>query len=178
MAGGNLAINALNLVDPDVKNIEIALKNKGNQIIFTYGGMANGVGQMVSDVLNVASLSSMLVLRIWSHGSAGGQAVSTAPGINPKGQRAGIGITNLNEIQSDLARLAPCFTEGGRLELRGCNVAVGSTGEDLLKALARLLQVDTYAQIENQPIGPLDWTGPVRRATPKGIIFTTSGIPV
>jgi Domain of unknown function (DUF4347) len=146
MAGGNLAINALNLVDPDVKNIEIALKNKGNQIIFTYGGMSNGVGQMVADVLNVASLRSILVLRIWSHGSSGGQAVSVAPRINPKGQRAGIGITNFNDIQGDLARLAPCFTEGGRFELRGCNVAVGSTGEGLLKALARLLQVDVYAQ--------------------------------
>ncbi len=178
MAGSNLAINALNLVDPDVKNIDAALRKRGDQIIFSYGGMSNGVGQMVEDVRNVAGLRSIQVLRIWSHGQPGGQAVSAAPGINPQGQRAGIAMTNYKDIAGDLGQLAPCFTAGGRLELRGCNVAVGSTGEDLLKALARLLQVDVYAQIENQPIGPVDWTGPVLRATPAGMVFRTSGIPV
>ena len=178
MTTGKLAINGLNMVDPDVNNIEAALLRRGDQIVFKYGGMSNGVGQMVSDVKGVAGDGSVNVLRIWSHGAAGGQGVSTMSGVVPRGQRAGLSLDNLGQVERDLALLAPLFERGGRVELRGCNVAVGDDGTRLLKALARLWQVDVYAATQNQPIGPIDWTGPVQKVTPGGTVFRTSGIPV
>ena len=81
-------VNVLNLVDPDVRNIEKNLQKKFGQKILKYGGMSNGVGQMVSDIRAAAQPNSVTVLRIWSHGQVGGQGVSLLPGVNPKGQRA------------------------------------------------------------------------------------------
>jgi hypothetical protein len=174
-----LAINALNLVDPDVGIIEATLRKKANrQIIFKYGGMSNGVGQMVFDVKNAATTASVEVLRIWSHGSAGAQGVSAQPQVTPTGERAGIALSNFDQIQKDLSQLRPYFVSGGRLELRGCNVGVGDDGIKLLKTLANTLQIEVHAPLDNQPIGPVDWKGPVQKVTPQGAVFTISGLPI
>jgi hypothetical protein len=174
-------INVLNLVDPDVANIDKNLQAKSNQIILKYGGMANGVGQMVSDIKRKAQPRGLKVLRIWSHGSSGGQGVSLSPNVNPvnpKGQRAGISMPNYPEVKPALDQLTPYFAPDGRVELRGCNVGAGYDGIGLVKALAELWQVDVYAAIYNQPIGPIGWQGPIVRVTRQGAVFPTSGIPI
>lgn len=181
MSHGGLEINALDLVDPGVSTIEAALKSRTDQKIFTYGGMCNGVGQMVTDVTRLASTGQVDVLRIWSHGFPGGQGVSTGmpdARFKPAGQRAGIGLTNLADVGPDLARLAPCFAPLGRLELRGCSVGTGDDGRRLLQRLASLLHVDVLAAFNSQPIGPLDWAGPVLKVTRDGTSSTISGPPI
>lgn len=163
-----VVVNAVNMVHPDVRTIVESLRNKGNQHVFTYGGMSNGVGQMVSDVGRVAKPGGLYVLRIWSHGGAGGQGVSTMNGVPPRGQRAGIALNNWNEIEETLRRLRPYFDRSGRFELRGCEVGVGYDGDDFLRLLARTVGVDVYAAQRPQPIGPITWEGPVLRMKPSG----------
>ena len=174
----DVEINVLNLVAAEVANLDRNLQKKSNQMILKYGGMSNGVGQMVSDIKQKAQPKGLKVLRIWSHGGPGGQAVTLSPGVNPKGQRAGISMANFGEVKPALDQLTPYFAPRGRVELRGCNVGVGYDGIDLLKVLANLWRVDVYAAINSQPIGPIDWLGPVVRVTPRGDYVPTSGIPI
>jgi len=176
--GTRFAINALNMVHPDVRNIEAALLRRGGQTVFKYGGMSNGVGQFVTDVRNVARPGSVEVLRIWSHGGSGGQGLSTMPGVSAKGQRAGISLGNWQQIDKVLEPLKAYFTPAGRLELRGCEVGVGLDGDAFLLELARLLKVPVYAAQNPQPIGPIEWAGPVVSMKPDGSRSVTSGKPV
>ncbi len=174
----SLSINALNMVDLGVKNIEEALSSRGGQTVFKYGGMSNGVGQLVTDVKGVARPGSVRVLRIWSHGGPGFQQVSSMSGVRPKGQRAGIAFSNWDQVAPSLGQLKPYFELGGRLELRGCSVGVGLSGEDFLLALARLLNVEVFAALNPQPIGPIEWAGPVVSIAPNGSRAVTSGKPI
>lgn len=168
-------VNAVNLVEPDVRTLVENLRRNRNQHVFVYGGMSNGVGQMVTDVGKVARPGSLYVLRIWSHGGSGGQGVSTMRGVAPAGQRAGISLGNWMDIADSLVRLRPCFERSGRLELRGCEVGAGFDGDDFLKLLARTVGVDVYAAQRPQPIGPTGWAGPVLRMKPNGARSVGSG---
>jgi hypothetical protein len=171
-------LNFLNLVDAEIAQLEKNLRTVSNQTIVTYGGMANGVGQMVSDIKRIARPRGLKVLRIWSHGYPGGQAVSVSPGVNPAGQMAGISMSNYLNLKPDLTQVEPYFAAGGRAELRGCNFSAGSDGIELLTALAKLWKVDVYGAVTSQPIGPIDWVGPVTKITPRGDVMNTSGIPI
>lgn len=169
MAIPTLQINALDVVHPDVLNIEKNLLDKGNQLIMKFGGMSNGVGQMVTNVTRLAHLGEVRVLRLWSHGFPGGQGVSQGfpdARFSPRGQRVGISRANFSEVEPELSRLVPYFGVGGWLELRGCTVGAGMDGTDLLSMLATLIKVPVWAAINNQPIGPVDWNGPVMKMLP------------
>ena len=170
-----VVVNAVNMVHPDVRTIVETLKRKGNQHVFTYGGMSNGVGQMVGDVGRIAQPGGLYILRIWSHGGSGGQGVSTMNGVPARGQRAGISLGNWNEIAGSLTRLKPYFDRAGRFELRGCEVGMGFDGDDFLRLLSRTLGVDVYAAQLPQPIGPITWAGPVVRMRPDGRRSVGSG---
>jgi len=173
-----LAINVLNTVAPDVEEIEKALSARGGQTIFKYGGMSNGVGQLVTDVKSVAAPGTVQVLRIWTHGGSGSHAVSVMPGVDAKGHRAGISFPNWAQVAPALAQLKPCFAAAGRFELRGCSVGAGFDGEAFLLQLARLLNVEVFGAQNPQPIGPIDWAGPVMGVKPDGRRSITSGKPV
>ena len=62
--------------------------------------MSNGVGQMVTNVTRMAKPGEVDVLRLWSHGSSGGQGVSTGfpTRFSVRGQRAGISQSSLPDI--------------------------------------------------------------------------------
>ena len=90
-------------------------------------------------------------------------------------RRAGISQSSLPDISTDIKRLAPYFSKRGRLELRGCSVGVGDDGPRLLRALAELVGTDVYAALNAQPIGPIQWAGPVVRMRPDGSSTTGSG---
>ena len=169
MAIPTIEINALDVVHPDVLNIEKNLLDKGNQLIMKFGGMSNGVGQMVTNVTRLAKLGEVRVLRLWSHGFPGGQGVSQGypdARISVRGQRVGISRSNFDDVAPELARLVPYFGVGGWMELRGCSVGAGDDGSGLLSMLATLVKVPVWAAIKSQPIGPIEWSGPVIKMLP------------
>jgi len=62
-AATSVEINVLNLVDAEVAKLEENLRGVSGQLIFKYGGMANGVGQMVSDIKGATRPKGLRVLR-------------------------------------------------------------------------------------------------------------------
>lgn len=173
-----LEINVLDFVHPEVLALEKNLLALASQKVTKFGGMSNGVGQMVTNVARMAKPGQVGVLRLWSHGSSGGQGVSTGfpdARFSVRGQRAGISQSSLPDLEPDFKRLAPYFSRPGRLELRGCSVGVGEDGPRLMRALATLTGADVYAALNAQPMGPIQWAGPVVRMRPNGTSTTGSG---
>jgi hypothetical protein len=135
-------------------------------------GMCNGVGQMITDITQVAPVAGIGALRIWSHGGPGGQNVSAGQ-ADMDVHWAGISVANIEQIRDTLTRLAPYFSPNGWAELRGCNVAADADGEALLQRLAAIWGVPVQAGILAQ--SGIDWVGPVHQSDPAGNMSCTAG---
>ena len=131
-------------------------------------GMSNGVGQMIREIAKLVSPGRLQVLRIWSHGRAGGQTISGGHGGEPYrlAHWTGISIANLGALTPTLSPLKALFAAGGRAELRGCEVADGPDGEHLLVGLARIWGVPVLAGLATQYRA--EWDGTVVQASPTG----------
>ena len=138
-------------------------------------GMSNGVGQMIADIIRIAPVGGIEILRIWGHGRSGGQSISGGH-AGEEGRRlhwTGISVANIDAMHDQLAELAPYFAHGARVELRGCSVAEGDDGEALLQRLATIwgarVQAGTLTQYSA-------WTGPVHESSPTGQMCSREGI--
>jgi hypothetical protein len=142
----------------------------------TMYGMCNGVGQMIQDITSVAPRGGVGVLRIWSHGRPGGQTVSGGhAGETGRVQDwTGISVANIDALQDQLVGLNAVFAPGARVELRGCSVAGGAPGEELLQRLARLWGVTVQGGTVVQ--SGIDWVPPVVQAGPSGAMSCTMGV--
>jgi len=141
-------------------------------------GMCNGVGQMVQDVASRVPAGRLQVLRIWSHGRAGGQTISGGHGGEAYrvAHWTGISIANLGALTPTLSRLKPLFAPRARVELRGCEVASGSDGQSLLLGLARIWGVPVLAGTATQYRA--EWDGTVAQATPTGALMCVGPTPI
>jgi hypothetical protein len=100
-------------------------------------GMSNGVGQMISDIMQRVPMGRLERLRIWSHGAPGMQNISAGRSGSGAVHWASLSLSNIAQVRETLAQLRPYFSSHAHVELRGCNVAQGSQGERLLVELAR-----------------------------------------
>jgi hypothetical protein len=141
----------------------------------TMYGMCNGVGQMIQDIVGVAPRGGVDALRIWSHGRPGGQTVSGGEaGEAGRVQHwTGISVANIDALHDQLVGLNPVFAPGARVELRGCSVAGGAPGDELLQRLARLWGVTVQGGTVVQT--GIDWIPPVHQASPSGAMSCTMG---
>ena len=125
---------------------------------------------MVTNVTRMAKPVRVDVLRLWSQRAARAAGVSTGfpdARFGVRGQRAGISQSSRRHFRST-STTGPILSKRGRLELRGCSVGVGDDGPKLMRALAELIGTDVYAALNAQPIGPIQWAGPVVRMRPDG----------
>ncbi len=136
-------------------------------------GMSNGVGQMISDIMQRVPMGRLERLRIWSHGAPGMQNVSAGASGSGAVHWASLSLSN---IAQTLAQLRPYFSSHAHAELRGCNVAQGSQGEQLLVELARIWGVPVQAGTVVQTTGR--WAGTVVQAEPNGALSCTTGTAV
>ncbi len=171
-----MIIDLIDMEDPVLgQHRRNRLRERGarSRVLIMYG-MSNGVGQMVTDITQIAPLGALDVLRIWSHGRSGGQTVSGGH-AGEEGRRlhwTGISLANLDALRDTLARLRPYFAPGARVELRGCNVANGSDGETFLQRLADIWGVTVQAGILEQYSY---WNGPVYQASADGAMSCVVG---
>jgi len=147
--------------------------------------MSNGVGVMVSKVVEEASNSPsgmIKVLRIWAHGGPGSQGVSRGTDASANADWAGIDLETLaknNEMTKTRIQLEQVLDWYGRVEMRGCKVGSGIRGQIFLNYLANLWQVPVHAGAVDQGIVvggsglELAWTGTVHVARP-GVSGTTT----
>jgi hypothetical protein len=170
-------IDVIDMEDPALGNDRLQqLNDAGVQStkIIMYG-MCNGVGQMITDITQVAPVAGIGVLRIWSHGRSGGQTISGghAGEAGRVQDWTGISVANLAAVRDELTPLNPYFAPGARVELRGCNVAADSDGEALLQGLAGIWGVTVQAGILTQY--HINWDGPVHQSDANGALSCTAG---
>ena len=141
-------------------------------------GMCNGVAQMISDIAQLAPIAGVKVLRIWSHGRSGGQTFTGGHGGEAYrvAHWTGISIANIDAMQETLKKLTPYLSPHGRVELRGCEVASGKDGEQLLLRLAKIWEVPVLAGSATQYRA--EWDGTVVKATPEGGLMCVSPTPI
>ena len=148
------------------------------------GGMCNGVGQMVTEIIKITSNppKKIRLLRIFSHGAEGIMAVSMGDGSSPKyspDHRASIDVTNFSAIKADLAKLKDKFAEGAVVELHGCSVGGGKPGDQLLQDLADLwgvqVRAGTMVQFSGNQDNQIKFEGPTKTASPGGKAPASNG---
>jgi hypothetical protein len=145
-----------------------------------------GVTQFFSAVQSKAGNNKISILRIWCHGithfnvtrrqSDGGFIRESDGGImrfeEPYNKgNLNIGNDNINaetvgKHKQSLNVITKLFEpKGSRVELRGCQAALG-TGADMMLALAEIWQTEVQGSDRSQPL--ITWTPPVFSARPGG----------
>jgi hypothetical protein len=152
------------------------LTQQGDSTIIRMYGMSNGVIVMVQNIRQAATVQSIDILRIWGHASQGDQNVSAESGGSI--HWSGISVANFPQIKGELLLLRDLFKPGGWAELRGCSVAGGNDGEELLKLLAATWNIPVYGGSVTQRTAHSDWIPPVYRAEPNGGMSSSAGIPI
>ena len=153
-------------------------QSSGSTVIEMYG-MCNGISQMVTEIIRVASLRSIEVLRIWGHGWSGGQLI--AAGANAQvgvDHGSALWANNMARYASDLARLNRYFAAGARVELKGCQVGSGKAGEDFVVALAKVIGVTVQAAVDVQGgmwVSGQHWNGPIIQSDSSGALSCVQG---
>lgn len=161
-----------------------------------HGLLVTSVSGMVQSISNrLTGRDRLKRLRIFGHGSPGHQVVGHVSLTYDRGdttynydrdsgkilaaveRRLSSGSTQHLLLNGDaLERLAPLFVRGGWVELHGCNVAALTVGQNLLRKLARVLQVSVKASENLQYCGGgLEGTTVVAR--PSGRTETRSPVP-
>ncbi len=174
-----MIIDVLDMEDPVLgKNRQQWLNYLGaSSVKINMYGMSNGVGQMISDIKQRASIGRLERLRIWSHGAPGMQNVSAGASGSGAVHWASLSVSNIAQVRETLAQLRPYFSpHHAHVELRGCNVAQGAQGEQLLVELARIWGVPVQAGTVVQTTGR--WAGTVVQAEPNGALSCTTGMAV
>ena len=115
------------------------------------------------------------VFRIWGHGCDGNQSISAGKDLSDSYQNdAGlynlkfgeVYYGNVKDLSPVIRQLGDFFTADGHLELKGCNVAAGPGGQQLIRdiadSLGRKVQASMVMQTANAvSYNGYGWTGPV-----------------
>jgi len=135
---------------------KVELERNGQRVSSIGIGASNGVGLMVSRILQAGQSKQLGLLRIFGHGGKGLQMISGGRGGIPGGageHAAALTPTITRRMRPELKKVATVFRPYGSAELHGCRVADGSTGRLLLKDLAEEWGVPVTAAIDRQHVG-------------------------
>ena len=148
------AISGENLVDVVKTNIPTAFDLSGK-----------GVAEFVDGVKAKAATSKISVLRIWSHGVTH-YADERQTSYNKGNVEIGhdqIDADTIDKFAPSLQVLTPLFDRGARVELRGCQAALG-TGSKMMLRMADIWKAEVQGSERSQPL--LAWVPPVYSAFP------------
>ena len=127
-----------------------------------------GVTQFFSAVQKKAGSNKISILRIWGHGVTHYNDKFQSP-YNKGNIKIGddrIDADSVLSYEGSLNVITKLFEpKGSRVELRGCQAALG-TGVDMMLALANIWQTEIQGSERSQPL--LTWTPPVFSARPGG----------
>ncbi len=162
-------VDSIDITDPgDVGEVKDA--RAGGGAVVLRGGMCNGVGQAIQDIIGAAS-SKLFLVRMHGHGTSGNIGISEGT-ETMTGHRAGLDLDNLKSIEADLRRLKSALGPYGSVQLMGCNTGQGTRGSQMLAKLANIWDVPVSAGIRTQTSGPkgiFRFEGPVVTRCPGGI---------
>lgn len=135
---------------------KVELERNGQRVSSIGIGASNGVGLLVSRIVQAGQAKQLGLLRIFGHGGKGLQMISGGKGGIPGGageHAAALTPTITRRMRPELKRVAAAFSPYGSAELHGCRVADGSTGRLLLKDLAEEWGVPVTAALDRQHVG-------------------------
>jgi hypothetical protein len=148
------AISGENLIDVVKTNLPNAFDLSGK-----------GVTEFVDGIKAKAGSDKISVLRIWSHGVTHYSDERQTP--YNKGNvligRDKIDFDSIGQFESPLRNLTPLFERGARVELRGCQAALGS-GAKMMLRMADIWKAEVQGSDRSQPL--VTWTPPVYSALP------------
>jgi hypothetical protein len=139
--------------------------------------LVNSVGQMVNLIEGrLRPNGRMRRLRIFGHGIAGVQGLGNSHNLYDTNlyNQISLGIGSEVLYANMLGRLRDKFAAGGWAELMGCSVGGGANGWNLLKALAKLWQVNVAAGTVEQNVDA-GFEVQYRVAEPNGAVHTRHG---
>jgi hypothetical protein len=122
-----------------------------------------GVQAFLVELAKQVGSEKISVLRIWSHGAthyADGGAYNKG---NIHFGKEQVDNDSFKSFESFLGTLTPLLDNGSRVELRGCQSALG-TGARMMLRLANLWKAEVQGSDRSQPL--LTWTPPVYAARP------------
>ncbi|HBE83221.1 MAG TPA: hypothetical protein PLN05_13740 [Pyrinomonadaceae bacterium] len=103
------------------------------------------------------------VLRIWGHGTTHYASGRDYGKGNMRFVEDEVSDDTLATFEPHIRKLTPLLDTGSRVEIRGCQIALG-TGEKLMLRLADIWKAEVQGSPRSQPL--LSWTPPVKSAFP------------
>jgi hypothetical protein len=137
----------------------------------------NGIERMVHEVGKRADVGSIDVLRLYAHGNSGIINVGAGKHID-EARGSTLTLDTLKQLKPLLSSLAPYFSSTARVELHGCLVSKGAEGEQLMLELAKVWGVRVQASPETEPIGSVQFQGPLYEANPHRGLSCTIPTPI
>ena len=165
-----MIIDVLDASDPKDSAEVTSLRDAGHELRVARGSsnlVAHVVGAIIQRAKNHQTIE---VLRF--HGAGASGVTSFAAGNRPRfNRRSESPLDPMRDTERELRRLCPYFASVARVELHGCDLPAGATGERVLRKLASIWRVPVSAGTQSRYEGPrnqLRFGGPVRTARPDG----------
>jgi len=100
------------------------------------------VWDMISKIMQKVGNKKIRTLQIHGHGCSGQQGVAYSSTMDGTGTRTLLADSRGNLVGDGqyMKLLGPYFLPHGRIYLGGCNVAVGTAGANLLKAISKAVR--------------------------------------
>lgn len=178
-------ITSVDLGDPALQaDVDQFKRNFDDPIVF--GGLCNGLAQMVQAVLSRAENGQIATLRLDGHGNLGewltvsvGNVADLREGNRAERQEYAViaeeiysyvSAKNFDKVQGMIQPLSAIFAPFGFAEHLGCTLGARPQTRKMLVKLANLWGVPIRVGIQTQPIGSvMDIRGPAFTAFPKGL---------
>lgn len=165
-----MIIDVIDLSDCSFQHVRPYLERAGHKHFVELCCMPGGLTELVRRIVTIAPLFSIRVLRVWGHGGAGAQFISS-----DKDDAANHGAAITVRERRTLANLSAYFAPNARVELRGCSVA--DDGGLLINMLAHLWNVRVQAARGRQE-GLFEWIGVVEARPGYSGVFPAKTVPI
>jgi len=173
----NLSIvDVVDVGDPMLQQREAEQLRAAGSVPIELGLMCNGVGQMVSDVIQRAGSSPIALLRMTGHGNLGRWMTVSVGSVAHLPQPeydiiaaeyySYISPAHFSELKSLLSQLTRCFASFGSMEHLGCSIGSRPESRKLMQGLASLWNVPISAGIRTQ-VSVLHFDGPSHTEYPR-----------
>lgn len=157
----------------DAKRFERLASLQESDIVIRFGAMCNGNQQIISEITSKVGLGQIDKLIFYGHAAPGIMGATTGRNLNGVLDNSGFGAFCRPGYPCDSNQweaLRPRFAAHGIVVLKGCNVAQGALGHELLRQLSQAFDVPVYGSDWYQATGVSYLVGNVSKAMPDGTI--------
>lgn len=147
--------------------------------VLKYGGLCNGIAQIVTDISRLCKHGEIGSLFFHGHGAPGGMIVTGGKeGKHALQERSAwsVKVVGIPDVARNLQKLNPYFSKNGIIVLRGCNTGQGEKGKNLVKTMAKHAGVDVLASKWYQIVGRPYLVGDIIKASPDGKVTEVSSL--